>query len=401
VRLQENKLKNLLFFFTLIPLALFGVLAGGRPNAISGGINAFAGVVNPANAVWIEDRFDVGAFVVHQRSFLDNHDDNPLFPPGKTNLNYKANYILTADAAFHKRIDDYSFSLALYSTPTQVKLRTKEPIPAAGTTPIFVHDKTQVLSAIFSFKLSPQHSIGVSADYFYLSHERKGFQRSDTPLRSVSPGHVTNNGTDHSGGMSLSIGWRWNITKTLSFGAAWVKKSYVGQFRKYRGFEPHHARNFIPQTAGMGFTALLTKRLAGRLEVLWSNLGDLPNANNRNTGKRGSNNSPGSGLQDATFVNLGFGYKVSEALAVGGGLSHRIRIPNGSHVLSHSYKLLTIYDILAVGLDYKYQKHDFFFSLAHGLKNRASGDLPIEIGGGKLAGSRTTTSFSAAWGYLY
>lgn len=46
----------------LISSTAFGVVAGGRPNAVSGGHNAFAGVVNPANAVWIEDRFDIGVF---------------------------------------------------------------------------------------------------------------------------------------------------------------------------------------------------------------------------------------------------------------------------------------------------------------------------------------------------
>ena len=40
----------------------YGALAGGRPNAFSEGQNAFAGIVNPANAVWIADRFNLGAF---------------------------------------------------------------------------------------------------------------------------------------------------------------------------------------------------------------------------------------------------------------------------------------------------------------------------------------------------
>lgn len=210
----------------------YGALAGGRLNAFSEGQNAFAGAVNPANAVWLTDRFDLGAFWVHQKLSLTNHDNNPLFPPGKIDLTYRSQNIVTADAAIHKQVAlkigsqtfESSFSLAAYTLPTYIKLRTKHPLPLAGTTHIVIHDETDAISAIFSFKLNSCHSIGCSLDYFHFSHRRDGFQHSDNPLRSVSPGHVTNNGTDYSNGLGLSIGWRWKITKNLDFGVAWAKK---------------------------------------------------------------------------------------------------------------------------------------------------------------------------------
>ena len=236
----------------------YGVLTGGRPNAISEGNNAFAGVVNPANAVWIKDRFDFGAFWVYQKSSLNNRDNNPFFPPGKIDLTYRSRNLFTVDFAIHKQVKlkvgskafDSSFSLAAYTLPSVIKLRTKKPIPLAGTTPVILRDMTNVISAVFSLKLNACHSIGFAIDYFYFSHRRNGFQNSDNPLRSVSPGHVTNNGIDHSSGLGFGIGWRWNITEKLNFGAAWTRKSYCGQFRKYRGFEPHHAENYIPQALG-------------------------------------------------------------------------------------------------------------------------------------------------------
>ena len=266
----------------------------------------------------------------------------PFFPPGKIDLSYRSRNLFTADVAIHKQVEltvgskafDSSFSLAAYTIPSLVKLRTKKPIPLAGTTPIILRDKTHVISAVFSFKLNTCHSFGFTIDYFYFSHLRNGFQNSDNPMRSVSPGHVTNKGTDHSNGIGCSVGWRWNITESLKFGAAWAKKSNCGQYRKYRGFEPHHAKNYTPQTFGAGFTYQFTSRLAGRLEVLWSNFGNLPGANNNilsdgrlNLNKRGSNKSPGPGLQDATYINVGMGYKLNSMLSVGAGLSHRIRLP--------------------------------------------------------------------------
>lgn len=397
----------------LMHISVYGMLAGGRPNAISGGQNAFAGVVNPANAVWIEDRFDIGGFLVHQRSTLDNKNDNPLFPPGKINQTYKTVFLFTPDAAFHKKGKvkgyDCSFSLAAYTTPGYVKLRTKEPIPASGTTPLLVENRTQVLSSIFSWKLNEAHSIGFSLDFFYLSHRRNGFQRADTPLRSVSPGNVTNNGMDHSTGLGLSLGWRWNITKKLAFGFAFVKKSYVGQYRRYRGYEPHHGRNYIPATAGAGFTYRFTEKLAGRLEVLWTGFGSLPNSNNSvfpdgmlNLNKRGSNKSPGTGLQDATLINAGIGYKVNSILSLGAGFSHRIKLPRKSpYIISRGYTRQTTYDLLSFGANFNYCNNDFFFTFTHGFENREKGRLPSQLGGGRFSSNKCYDTCSIAWGYLY
>lgn len=404
---------QLIFVLNLMSGIAYGVVAGGRPNAISGGHNAFAGVVNPANAVWIKDRFDIGLFLVHQKVSFNNHNNNPLFNPGKINQTYKVEYLSTGDAAIHKRGrvkgHECSISLAAYTTPGYTKIRTKKPIPITGKTPIFLEDKTQVISSIFSLKLNKNHSIGFSLDYFYLSHLRKGFQNANNPLRSVSPGHVTNNGMDHSHGLGLALGWRWNINKSLAFGLAFIKKSYVGQYRKYRGYEPHHAKNYIPETIGGGLTYQFTQKIAGRLEVIWTDFGNLPNSNNTilssgklNTNKRGSSKSPGAGLQDATFINLGLGYKVNPLLSFGVGLSHRIKLPRKSpYIISHSYRRQTIYNLVTFGANYNYHHHDFFLTLSHGFDNHQSGYMPEQIGGGKFSSKKSYNALSIAWGYLY
>lgn len=395
---------------------VYGALAGGRPNAFSEGQNAFAGVVNPANAVWIKDRFDIGAFWLYQKSSFNNRDNNPLFIPGKADLTYKVRNLFTADMAIHKQFKstiasktyEHSFSLAYYTTPSYLKLRTKTPIPIAGTTPVKLNDKVEAISAIFSFKLNLQHSIGFSLDYFSFSYRRNGYQNTDNPLRSVSPGHVTNNGFDHSNGIGLTIGWRWNITKSLSFGAAWAKKSYCGQYRKYRGYEPYHAQNYIPQSFGAGFSYRFNLKLAGRLEVLWSNLGNLPKSNNNiladgslNVNKRGSNKSPGPGLRDATFINAGIGYQLNSMVSFGASFSHRLKTHRSSNIVSHTYTFQTIYNILSLATNINYQKHDVFLSFAYGFKNRIRGYMPQPLGGGKFIAEKQSTSISASWGYRY
>lgn len=410
-------LKYLLLILFTFTLTADGALAGGRPNAFSEGLNAFAGVVNPANAVWVADRVDVGAFLVQQKSSLNNRENTPLFPPGKIDLTYHSKSLFTVDAAIHKHVTlkfgektyDSSLSLAFYTLPAFAKLRTKEPLIAVGTTPLRALSKTDAISLVFSLKLNSSHAVGVSVDYFFLSHSRSGFQNSDNPLRSVSPGHVTNNGTDHSSGIGLSIGWRWKITERLDFGTAWSRKSGCGQFRKYRGYEPHHAKNYVPQIFGAGFSYRFTSRFGGRLELLWTNLGNLPQSNNNilpdgslNLNKRGSNRSPGPGAQDATYINIGIGYKWNEGLSFGAGFSHRIKLPRKSPlIISHSYSLQTIYDALSVAANFNYEKHDLFLAISYGFKNRVTGLMPVEIGGGKFSGEKRNISLSLSWGYLY
>lgn len=411
--------KYLLIFINLFAFhtAAHGTLAGGRLNAFSEGQNAFAGVVNPANAVWIADRFDLGAFLVHQKSSLNNRDNNPIFPPGKVDLTYRSKGLFAVDAAVHKQVKlkiastafDTSFSLAAYTMPSQVKLRTKKAIPISGTTPLVIRSDIHVVSAVFSLKLNSFHSIGYSIDYLYFSHLRKGFQNSDNPVRSVSPGNVTNNGTDHSHGFGFTVGWRWHITDKLNFGTAWSKKSYCGHYRKYRGYEPHHAKNYVPQTFGAGISYRFTSRLAGRLEVLWINLGGLPGANNNilpdgslNLNKRGSKKSPGPGLNDATFINAGMGYQLNSVLSVGMGYSHRIKLRRKhSTILSHTYTLQTIYNILSVAANFNCQKHNLFLSFSYGFRNKVSGLMPAQLGGGRFVGEKQNISLSISWGYVY
>jgi long-chain fatty acid transport protein len=405
--------KYWLLFNTLLVSTAYGTLAGGRLNAFSEGQNAFAGVINPANAVWVPDRVDVGAYWVHQKSTINNKDNRPAFLPGKTDLTYHAKNILTGDIAGHKHVSlcnhDCSFSLAYYSTPTVVQLRTKEPIPALGTTPFKVDNKTDVLSAVFSCKLSEAHSLGIAIDYLMFSHRRDGFQNADNPIRSVSPGHVTNRGFDHSGGFGGSVGWRWNITDRLKFGTAWTRKSFCGRYRKYRGYEPHHAKNYNPQIIGGGFSYRFTNHIAGRLEMIWTNLGNLPNANSNvlpngqlNLHKRGSKKSPGPGLQDATFINLGLGYRWNDMFSTGAGFSHRIKLrQKRSNILSHTYVMQTIYNTLSLGATCNYEKHNLFLGFTYGFKNRVSGERPPQAGGGQFIGERQTASLSFSWGYLY
>lgn len=415
VKLRLNYL--LLFNFFALSGTAYGALAGGRPNSFSEGQNSFAGVVNPANAVWIADRFDIGAFWVHQKSSLTNRDNNPLFPPGKIDFSYKTRNLFTVDAAIHKQFClelgshavESSIGLAAYTLPSYLKLRTKLPLRVIGTTPLRITSRTDGLSAIFSFKLGCSHSIGFSLDYLYLSHLRNGYQNSDNPLRSVSPGHVTNKGTDHSHGLGLVVGWRWKITDHLDFGVAWSKKSYCGKFRKYRGFEPHHAKNFTPLTIGGGFTYRFATRWACRLEALWSNFGNLPGANNNvlsdgslNLNKRGSDKSPGPGLQNATLINLGVGYQVNSMLAVGVGYSHRLK--NSRHsplILSHVYMIQTIYDVLSFGANLNFHKQNLFLVVSHGFRHNVSGLMPIELGGGRFRGGKQNNSVSLSWGYQY
>ncbi len=402
-----------IFFLMGFSTASFGMLAGGRPNTFSEGNNSFAGVVNPANAVWIADRIDVGAYLVHQKATFNNLDNNPLFPAGKLDLTYKCKNLFNADFACLKLLKvkgvETSFTLAAYTIPGSLKTGTENPIPSSGTTPVSVSQKTQVISAIFSVKINSSHSLGVSVDFLQLSHLRNGFENSDNPLKSVAPGHVTNNGTDYANGVGFSIGWRWNISKALSFGTAYIKKTYCGHYNKYKGFEPHYGKNVIPQTLGGGFTYRFSTRCAARLETLWSNYSALPGANNSilsngdlNLNKRGSNKSPGPGLQDAVFINTGIGYLWHEMVAVGAGYSHRFRwARNSPYILSHSYALRTIYDILSVGSIVKWKKSELFLVYSYGFKNRVSGQMPKPLEGGCFVSENQNMTFSLSWGYKY
>ena len=226
---------------------------------------------------------------------------------------------------------------------------------------------------------------------------------------SVSPGNVTNRGKDRSSGVGWSLGWRWKAHPKLAFGLVFSKKNYVGQYRKYRGYEPDHAKNFMPMTLGGGVTYQFSKKLAGRLELLWSQLGALPNANNTldsdgkfNLHKKGSKESSGPGLQNSTYLNMGLGYAPFTGCAFGIGFSHRFKHARHSpYLISHGYMRQVVYDLITLGANVRSGSHDWFISLSHGLPNHQSGKMPYAIGGGKFSSVKHYDTCSLAWGYIY
>lgn len=137
--------------------------------------------------------------------------------------------------------------------------------------------------------------------------------------------------------------------------------------------------------------------------------GNLPNANNSvlpdgrlNLNKRGSDKSPGAGLQNSTQINMGMGYQWSSMLSLGVGFSHRIKLAqNNPNILSHSYRLQTIYDIVSLGTNFKYEKHDFFLVCSYGFRNRVSGLMPKDLGRGQFVGEKQNIALSISWGYKY
>ncbi|MGZ6329777.1 MAG: hypothetical protein ACXWM7_02075 [Parachlamydiaceae bacterium] len=89
-------------------------------------------------------------------------------------------------------------------------------------------------------------------------------------------------------------------------------------------------------------------------------------------------------------------------LSVGIGFSHRLRFPRRtSNIISHSYMLQTIYNVLSIGANFNYQKHELFLTASYSFKNSVSGWMPKEAGGGRFAGEKQTTSISISWGYKY
>ena len=90
-----------------------------------------------------------------------------------------------------------------------------------------------IVAPTAAYKLSPNHSIGISPLLAYQRFKVDGLQ-AFTGFSST-PAAVTDQGYDSSTGWGVHIGWMGKVSDTVTLGAAYASKMSMGKFDKYRG----------------------------------------------------------------------------------------------------------------------------------------------------------------------
>ncbi|WP_019625578.1 OmpP1/FadL family transporter [Thioalkalivibrio sp. ALJT] len=156
-----------------------------------------------------------------------------------------------------------------------------------------------------------QVSVGVSPIISYQRFKAKGigafaFDEQGNPT-SVSPQHVSDNGTDATWGYGAQIGFKAEVADGVTVGGSYRSKIRNSDFDDYRGLFAGGGSFDIPSTVGLGVSAEVTPSVTVSADYFRINYSDVDAISNPSTNQAplGSDNGPGFGWRDINVFKLG------------------------------------------------------------------------------------------------
>lgn len=336
--------------------------------------DSIAAATNPAGMVLVGDRLDVGAAV--------------LFPKITTEFNGTSyngngmNAIVVPDFGYNKMIGtDQSVGISIYGNGVGSQYSSNFLLPGQ---PNIYSNLTQVIfSPTYAFKITPNHSIGISINGAYQTFKVNGFAPFMALSSGQNPATASDPGSDNSWGIGAQIGWNGQITDDLTLGAVYVSETYMGKLTKYQNFLAGNGSLNIPAHYGLGFAYKITPSLtlAGdAMQIMWGSINSLGNNVTSNILPLGGVNSSGLGWKNQTLGRIGLNYAINESWTIRGGYSQGTEILQGSQLALNVISPITTTSHATIGTTWSmgegYELSAMYGYAFNNKVNNTGGQLP-------------------------
>lgn len=186
------------------------------------------------------------------------------------------------------------------------------------------------ISPTFAYKLTPQHSVGVSLNLVYQTFEARGLQSFNNVNQSAYVGNVTDQGKDTSTGAGLKFGWTGQVSPTVTLGATYQSKTRMSKFDKYKGLFAEQGGFDIPETYGVGIAVKATPKTMVAMDIVQINYGGVRSLSNPGTlfpsmsasTHMGLDGGAGFGWEDQTVYKLGIAHQYNDNLVLRAGYNY-------------------------------------------------------------------------------
>jgi len=181
-----------------------------------------------------------------------------------------------------------------------------------------------IIAPTVSFKLAPDHAIGLSPLLGYQRFKMSGLQAFDNgpgfPPMTGNPGYVTNNGYDSSTGFGVRVGYQGKVGP-VTLAAAYSPKMDMGTLDKYKGLFAGAGDFDIPANYGLGVAVSVIPAVTVALDWMRIEYSGVPSVGNpsSNQAPLGSANGPGFGWKDIDVYKLGVQWQASPQLTLRAG----------------------------------------------------------------------------------
>ena len=287
------------------------------------GQDTLAAATNPANMVLLGNRWDAGV------DYFRPQRESEITGFGKFDGNDSENY-LVPEFGYNRMINsNMSLGLSVYGNGGMAtdygdyNARTALTPVNMGVGSAGVDLMQLFIAPTWAYKLNESHSVGVTFKLAFQSFEAFGLQNFNAAPFTSAPGKVTNNDHDSSWGYGLAFGWTGKVAPTLTLGASYHSRVYMGKFGDYKGLFAEQGDFDIPESYNLGFSWQATPQLVVAGDIQQINYGSVRSIANKQTALAplGADNGSGFGWDDMTVYKLGASYDVNNNLTVRGGYS--------------------------------------------------------------------------------
>ena len=330
-----------------------GLKAKGRAGvATAFAEDAFGGANNPATMVFVGNRIDFGADLFSPRREASRFGSG-VGIDGSADSG--SNYFVIPEFGYNRMMNpNLSLGVTIYGNGGmntdypggQIPSGTAcGPAPAGfnpapgpynllcGNGRLGVDYMQLFVAPTLSYKIAPNHSIGISPLIALHRFSVEGLQAFDNPGFSTAPGNVTNRGHDISWGYGVRIGYYGQLSNTVSVGAAYSSKVRMGEFDDYRGLFAEQGDFDVHENYNVGIAVKATPKLTLAMDYQRINNGGTKSVGNPNSfllqclgGNPafclGGSNGAGFGWHDINVWKFGLEYQYNKELTLRGGFSH-------------------------------------------------------------------------------
>ena len=286
--------------------------------------DAMAAATNPAGAVNVGNRFDMGLdMFMPDRTASFSRSYNGVNP-----LDYRSDQreFFIPEFGYNQMIGkDMAFALVVYGNGG---MNTNYNKALTGTTNTY-SNLEQLFIAPTIAKKSGIHSFGASLNLIRQTFEARGLENFDNTNQSAYAGFVTNKGQDTSTGYGVKLGWTAEVSPTVTIGATYQTRSRMTKFDNYRGLFAEQGGFDIPETYGLGIAIKASPKTTVAADVTQINYSSVKSLGNQGDlfpqvsgNKMGLDNGAGFGWKDVTVFKLGLAHQYSPNLTLRAGYNY-------------------------------------------------------------------------------
>lgn len=397
--------------------------------------DALAAAFNPAGAVEICDRIDIGFTWAQDKGHSRIHGNELpeqilAFLGGPVNgtfNGFKQSNAWNPDFGINKRLgcdNEWAVGLVVFNRNYQ-KTTFDKPFVLLGTSNPGLEYINETASAVIAYRINECHNIGLNIN---LQGERlkvNGLEHVGNPLfpglQTVHPGHVTNKGYDYAFGWGVTLGWQWHITDCLTFGLTYQPQTSMTKLKKYDGFI-HKGKLDVPAIYSGGIAWRFCDCATIAFDVQhydWNGVRNLhkpllhtetvDNVEVEVLEPLGSKNGPGFGFRSQTFYRLGIDYNINCDWTIRAGYRYGNTPIRPSQTIVNQLTLDTPENFFTCGFSYRPNCNNeisgfFAWGFEKTIKGKHSipeGFPPNGFGGGECDLTARKAAVGISWGYYY